>query len=139
LDFVEKLNEERRWKAATAETIKGERSKVKMFAAEDEQECEAIERYLQKVMKLDRMISQSQAGRRALLKELKQYSSKDTPPLAPKSRELRSWLAKSKSQRTGEMLSDLRLPAPRLENRFPAAMRFVTACPCPLMTPTPRL
>ena len=80
-DFAEKFFEEKRYKTMIVEVIQGARQRA-MFANEGEQELQAAEDYLPKVLKLDRMINNSQAGRRALLKELRHRSS-DTPPLAP--------------------------------------------------------
>lgn len=81
-DFAEKVFEEKRYKTMTVEVIKGARQRAFMLANEGEQELQAAEDYLPKVLKLDRMINNSQAGRRALLKELRHRSSY-TPPLAP--------------------------------------------------------
>ena len=82
-DLVEKLYEEQRYKAISVEVIKGSRLQTFMLADKGEQELEAARQYLPKISALDRMISNSQAGRRMLLKELRHRAS-DSPPLAPK-------------------------------------------------------
>jgi GTP1/Obg family GTP-binding protein len=83
-DYVEKLFEERRSKAAITDVIRGARARAASFAEDDQQEMEAIEKCLPLWLKLDRMVNNSQASRRAFLKELRQMASDDTPPLASK-------------------------------------------------------
>jgi hypothetical protein len=83
-DITEKLFEEQRYKAISVEVIKGARQRAFVFANEGEQELEAVREYLPKISTLDRMIGNSQTRRRMLSKELRQATSDDTPPLAPK-------------------------------------------------------
>ena len=73
-DYTDKLFEERRCKSAIAELMDAARS-CSLSPTEDEQKLEAIEKYLPLLMKFDRIITSSQAGRRAILKELFQRSS----------------------------------------------------------------
>ena len=80
-DIAEKLFEEARYKIISVEVIKGARQRAFPLADGSEQELEAAKEYLPKVSTLDRMIRSSQAGRRLLLKELRQPSS-GHPPLA---------------------------------------------------------
>jgi hypothetical protein len=82
-ELVEKLHEEQRLKSARIEIMQGARQRVASYADQAEQELEASSIYLEKFSKIDRVITNSQAGRRALLKELRQHGSNDAPPLVP--------------------------------------------------------
>jgi hypothetical protein len=85
-DLADKLFEERRYKTASAEITIAARSRASL-AADDEKALEAAQEYLPFVLKFDRMINSSQAGRRALLKELRQSASEKSsmePPSPPK-------------------------------------------------------
>lgn len=82
-DFVEKLYEEQRLKGIGLEIMKGARRRASTYSDKNELELDASDNYLPKVVQINRMITNSQAGRRANLKELQQYRSKDAPPLVP--------------------------------------------------------
>ena len=70
-DYADKLFEERRCKSAIAELMEAARS-CSWSPTKDGQKLDAIEKYLPLLVKFDRIINGSQAGRRALLKELRQ-------------------------------------------------------------------
>jgi hypothetical protein len=69
-DFADKVFEELRFKTAIVGLIDGARQAV-TFGAHGEREFLAIQDYLPHLQKLQRMKEQSEAGRRALMKEFR--------------------------------------------------------------------
>jgi hypothetical protein len=69
-DFADKVFEEVRLKTAIVGLIDGARQVV-AFEPDDEREFRAVQRYLPHLQKLQRMKEQSEAGRRALMKEFR--------------------------------------------------------------------
>jgi len=69
-DFADKVFEELRFKTAIVGLIDGARQAI-TFGADGEREFRAIQDYLPHLQKLQRMKEQSEAGRRALMKEFR--------------------------------------------------------------------
>jgi hypothetical protein len=69
-DFADKVFEELRLKTAIVGLIDGARQVV-AFEPDEQREFRAIQSYLPHLQKLQRMKEQSEAGRRALMKELR--------------------------------------------------------------------
>jgi hypothetical protein len=69
-DFADKVFEELRLKTAIVDLIDGARQAV-LFAPGEQREFHAIQDYLPHLQKLQRMKEQSEAGRRALMKEFR--------------------------------------------------------------------
>jgi hypothetical protein len=76
-DFADKLFEELRLKTASVDLIEGARQTVE-FDPEDRREFRAIEKYLPHLQKLRRMMDNSEASRRLIMKEFRRKSSETT-------------------------------------------------------------
>ncbi len=71
-DLVDKLFEERRCRAAIVGLIEGARHRVDRYSShEDDREFLAIREYMPHLTKLRRMVDNSEAGRRSIMKEFR--------------------------------------------------------------------
>ena len=81
-DLVDKLFEEQRCRAAIVSLIEGARHRVGKYS--DEREFLAIREYMPHLTKLQRMVDNSEAGRRSITKEFRGKAETSTKAKKPK-------------------------------------------------------
>jgi hypothetical protein len=82
-DLVDKLFEEQRSRAAIVGLIEGARHRAYKYSHEDEREFLAIREYMPHLTKLRRMMDNSEAGRRSIMKEFRRKAETSTKAKKP--------------------------------------------------------
>jgi hypothetical protein len=82
-DLVDKLFEELRGRAAIVGLIEGARHAADEYGHKDQREYRAIRQYLPHLTKLQRMLDNSEAGRRSIMKEFRRKAETSTKAKKP--------------------------------------------------------